>query len=155
MTSQQPSDFIIRKVAASDFGQWAPVWDGYNCFYGRPEFSPEITRTTWRRFLDPEEPVFGLVAESDGAIIGLVHYLFHRSTTMLEPVCYLQDLFTIESARRGGVGARLIDAVYESAKAAGSSRVYWQTHETNLAAISLYDKLAIRSGFIVYKKEIL
>jgi len=38
------------------------------------------------------------------------------------------------------------------AKLAGSSRVYWQTHETNHTAMQLYDKVAERSGFIVYRK---
>jgi len=35
---------------------------------------------------------------------------------------------------------------------AGSSRVYWQTHETNHLARRLYDKVAERSGFVVYRK---
>jgi hypothetical protein len=32
--------------------------------------------------------------------------------------------------------------------------VYWQTHETNLVAQDLYNKVAERSGFIVYRKAI-
>ena len=55
--------------------------------------------------------------------------------------------------RRGkGVGRALIDGVYEQAKLAGGSRVYWQTHETNHTAMQLYDKVAERSGFVVYRK---
>jgi len=46
----------------------------------------------------------------------------------------------------------LINAVYAEAKLAGSPRVYWQTHETNLTAQQLYDKVADKSGFIVYRK---
>jgi GNAT superfamily N-acetyltransferase len=107
---------------------------------------------TWARFFDAYEPVHALVAESDGALIGLAHYLFHRSTTSIEPTCYLQDLFTSEAARGKGVGRALINGVYEQAKLAGSSRVYWQTHETNLTAQQLYDKVADKSGFIVYRK---
>ena len=75
-------------------------------------------------------------------LLGLTHYLFHRSTTAIEPTCYLQDLFTDEAARGKGVGRALINGVYEQAKRAGSSRVYWQTHETNRTAMQLYDKVA-------------
>ena len=75
-----------------------------------------------------------------------------RSTTAIEPSCYLQDLFTTEAARGKGVGSALIHGVYERAKLAGSPRVYWQTHETNVTAQRLYDKVAERSGFIVYRK---
>jgi GNAT superfamily N-acetyltransferase len=110
-----------------------------------------VTEATWRRFFDPAEPVHALVAELDGAVVGLAHYLFHRSTTQLADVCYLQDLFTSDAVRGRGVGRALIEAVYQRAEAAGAGRVYWQTHETNAAAIALYETLAERSGFIVFR----
>jgi len=147
----------IRSVAPADFAQWEQLWEGYNGFYGRigPTALPsEITRMTWSRFFDAYEPVHALVAEKEGQLFGLVHYIFHRSTIMIGPVCYLQDLFTAESARGRGIGRALIEAVYERAKSAGSQRVYWQTHETNLTAMKLYDKVAERSGFVVYRKQI-
>ena len=112
------------------------------------------SRATWSRFFDTSEPVHALVAEKDGELVGLVHYIFHRSTTMISPTCYLQDLFTVEHARGQGIGRGLIEAVYEQAKSAGLQRVYWQTHETNLIGMKLYDKVAERSGFIVYRKEL-
>ena len=124
-------------------------------FYGRSgatALSGEITRMTWARFFDTYEPVHALVAESDGRLLGLTHYLFHRSTTAIEPVCYLQDLFTDEAARGKGVGRKLINGVYEQARRAGSPRVYWQTHHTNHTAQQLYNKVAENSGFVVYRK---
>jgi GNAT superfamily N-acetyltransferase len=145
---------IIRAVEPADFDQWCRLWDGYNCFYGRPEFPPEITRITWSRFFNAAEPVHALVAERNSELLGLAHYLFHRSTIMIEPTCYLQDLFTTGPARGCGVGRSLIESVYQRAKAAGSERVYWQTHERNQTAIGLYDKVAERSGFIVYRKQL-
>ena len=116
---------------------------------GATALAPAITTTTWQRFLDPAEPVFALVAEADGQLLGLVHYLFHRSTTRIEPTCYLQDLYTRESARGRGVGRALIQGVYAAAAAAGVSRVYWQTHATNAAGRRLYDTVATHAGFIV------
>ncbi len=148
---------IVRPVRREDYDQWAPLWDGYNVFYGRQGATvlPDaITKMTWARFFDAYEPVHGLVAESEGALVGLTHYLFHRSTTEIAPNCYLQDLFTSEAARGKGVGRALIEAVYEKARQAGSPRVYWQTHETNQVAMRLYDKVAERSGFVVYRKAI-
>jgi len=145
----------IRPIAKEDFAAWKPLWDGYNTFYGRqgPTALPdEITQTTWARFFDPGEPVHALVAEMDGHMLGIVHFLFHRSTTQIGLSCYLQDLFTVEAARGKGVARALIQAVYTHAQRAGSPRVYWQTHETNTTAMMLYDKVAEKSGFIVYRK---
>jgi len=147
----------VRPVDRADFAQWLPLWDGYNKFYGRfgPTALPtEITQTTWTRFFDPDEPVHALVAESEGSLVGLVHYLFHRSTTMLGPTCYLQDLFTAEPACGQGVARALIEAVYQQARTAGATRVYWHTHETNATARRLYHRVAERSGFIVYRKDV-
>lgn len=145
----------IRPVAREDFDKWLPLWDGYNAFYGREgtmALDPAVTRMTWSRFFDAYEPVFGLVAESDGALLGMTNYLFHRSTTAIGPNCYLQDLFTTPAARGQGVGRALIQAVYERAKSAGCPRVYWQTHTTNAEGRMLYDKVAQHLGFIVYTK---
>jgi GNAT superfamily N-acetyltransferase len=150
-------DLLIRSVTRQDYEQWLPLWDGYNAFYGRSgetALAPEITKMTWARFFNSYEPVHALVAERGGQLLGLTHYLFHRSTTAMELVCYLQDLFTSEDARCKGVGRALINGVYEQAARAKSSRVYWQTHETNLTAQELYNKVAERSGFIVYRKAI-
>ena len=152
-----PPVLTVRPVAREDFAQWLPLWEGYNAFYGRvgaTALPEEITKTTWARFFDASEPVHALVAEREERPVGLAHYLFHRSTTMLGPICYLQDLFTAADARGMGVGRALISAVYERAAIAGSRRVYWQTHETNASARALYDQVAERSGFIVYRKQI-
>jgi GNAT superfamily N-acetyltransferase len=151
------AELAVRPIAPGDREAWQPLWDGYNAFYGRagPTALPaEITETTWARFFDEGEPVHALVAEREGRIIGIVHYLFHRSTTMIGLNCYLQDLFTDAQARGGGVGRALIEAVYERARAAGSTRVYWQTHETNKTAMRLYDQVAKNGGFVVYSSAL-
>lgn len=150
-----PSNLTIRPVTRADYAQWLPLWDGYNAFYGRhgaTALDPAITAVTWARFFDAYEPMHALVAESDGRLVGLVHYLFHRSTLAVAPYCYLHDLFTSEAARGKGVGRALIEAVYDTANKAGCPRVYWLTQETNATARLLYDKVAENSGFIVYRK---
>jgi GNAT superfamily N-acetyltransferase len=147
----------IRFVTQADFAQWLPLWEGYNRFYGRFDETalPEaITRSTWARFFDAYEPLHAMVAELDGHLVGLVHYLLHRSTITIEPSCYLQDLFTSETVRGQGIGRTLINAVYGEAKRLGLSRVYWLTHETNETAMKLYDQVATKSGFLVYRKQI-
>jgi GNAT superfamily N-acetyltransferase len=152
-----PGPVTVREIARADYAAWRPLFDGYNAFYGREgptALAEEITAVTWDRFFDPAEPVHALVAERDGQVIGLVHYLFHRSTTAIELTCYLQDLFTSAPARGGGVGKALIEAVYARAQAAGSRRVYWLTHETNATARRLYDHVAENSGFLVYRKAV-
>jgi GNAT superfamily N-acetyltransferase len=144
----------VRAVQRADFPDWKLLWDGYNAFYGRvgeTALAPDITLTTWSRFFDAYEPMHALLAEVAGGIVGLAHFLYHRSTIQIPPTCYLSDLFTTDTVRGRGVGRALISAVYEHAKLAGSPRVYWQTHESNALAMRLYDQVAERSGFLVYR----
>ena len=151
------ADLTVRPVSWGDLDAWLPLWDGYNSFYGRAgetALPTDVTHATWARFFDDDEPVHALVAVRDGKLVGLVHYLFHRSTTALDLTCYLQDLFTDPDVRGGGIGRALIEAVYARAAAAGSSRVYWQTHETNATARRLYDQVAELSPFRIYRRTV-
>ena len=146
----------IRPIAHSDYTDWLPLWDGYNAFYGRlgsTALDPAITACTWERFFDDSEPVFALVAELDGQIVGLTHYLYHRSTTRIAPVCYLQDLFTLADFRGRGIARKLIEGVVDTTRQAGVQRVYWQTHQSNATARLLYDRIGKHAGFIVYLIE--
>ncbi len=148
---------VVRAVQRADFLQWQPLWDDYNAFYGRAgdtALAAEITQMTWARFFDAHEPVHALVAEAADRIVGLAHFLYHRSTIQIPPTCYLADLFTADTVRGKGVGRAMIEAVYAHAKAAGSPRIYWQTHETNAVAMRLYDQVAERSGFVVYRRSV-
>jgi GNAT superfamily N-acetyltransferase len=147
--------FQVRAIRPADFAAWEPLWNEYNAFYGRSGATAlprEVTQVTWSRFMDADEPMHALVAEREGALLGLVHFLYHRSTIQVPLTCYLQDLFTVEAARGQGVARALIQGVYERARSAGSPRVYWQTHETNSVAMRLYDRVAEKSGFLVYRK---
>ena len=141
----------IRMAHADDFAQWVTLWKGYQVFY-KTNIAEATTDTTWSRFLDPAEPMYCAVAEVDGKLIGMVHYIFHRSCWTEGDYVYLQDLFAAPEMRGKGVGRALIEHVYAVAKAQGGNRVWWLTHETNCDAMHLYDKMADKSGFIQYRK---
>ncbi|MDQ8731529.1 GNAT family N-acetyltransferase [Bradyrhizobium sp. LHD-71] len=143
----------VRPVGREERADWEPLWAGYLTFY-KATLPATSTDITWTRLHDPAEPMHLLGAYVDGKLTGIVHYLFHRSTWMPDDYCYLQDLFVADSARGLGLGRALIEAVYAKAKEAGSSRVYWLTHETNSQARILYDQVAENLGFIQYRKAL-
>ena len=145
------SNATIRAIRADERADWEPLWKGYQAFY-KVVISEQTTAMTWARLHDPAEPMEVLGAYMDDRLCGIVHYLFHRSCWTIGDYCYLQDLFVAEGMRNLGLGRALIAAVEERARAAGASRVYWLTQESNVAARALYDRLAERSGFIQYRK---
>ncbi len=142
---------LIRLATPQDYEQWLPLWQGYQTFY-KTSIPQAVTEQTWGRFHDANEPMYCAVAESNGVLVGMVHYIYHRSCWTAGDYCYLQDLFTAEAARGQGVGRALIEHVYAAAKEMQIARVYWLTHETNHQAMFLYDQVADKSGFIQYRK---
>ena len=144
----------IRAIAADDRAAWTPLWTGYLTFY-ETVLPERVYDETWRRLLDPKEPVWGAFAvDGAGTPVGLVHWLFHRTCWSIEDSCYLQDLYVSPEVRGGGHGRALIEHVAGKAREAGASRLYWNTHETNATARKLYDTVAVRSGFLQYRKAL-
>lgn len=143
----------IRMAREADFPQWLPLWKGYQVFY-KTDIADATTAKTWSRFHDPAEPMHCAVAEDAGRLLGMVHYIQHRSCWTPGDYMYLQDLFVEPDLRGKGVGRALIEHVYAAAADAGASRVWWLTHESNADAMQLYDRIADKSGFVQYRKLI-
>jgi GNAT superfamily N-acetyltransferase len=140
---------VIRAVRDNDHSHWERLWTDYLTFY-EAKLSAEIYRHTWQRVTAEAGDLRCLIASAGEARVGLVHFIHHQSAWTMTPVCYLQDLYVAESHRCHGVGRLLIEAVASAARAAGSSKLYWLTHESNAAARRLYDQVAHNSGFIRY-----
>ncbi|MDQ8032660.1 GNAT family N-acetyltransferase [Bordetella genomosp. 1] len=141
----------IRPITQADFDAWLPLWKGYQAFYN-VDIAEAVTRTTWERLLDPAEPMHCALAIVGGQAVGMVHWIYHRSTWTTGNYVYLQDLFTASEARGKGAGRALIEHVYADARAHDAARVYWLTHESNHTAMQLYDRIADRPGFVQYRK---
>ena len=146
-------DVLIRPVGENEREAWNPLWAGYLAFYKSP-LPEEISDLTWDRFHNADEQIYALGGYVGGELMGIAHYLFHRSTWALHRYCYLEDLFVAEAARGRGLGRTVIEAVYEKAQAANASRVYWLTQASNAEARRLYDKVADNLGFIQYRKAL-
>ncbi|MBW4708724.1 GNAT family N-acetyltransferase [Roseobacter sp. YSTF-M11] len=150
MTKSTP--VVVRPLRASDKDQWAVLWTAYLAFYEttRPA---ELFDLYFDRLLGDDPQDFnGLVAESDGTLIGLTHYLFHRHGWSEANTCYLQDLYADPDVRGQGVGRALIEAVYAAADAAGVPSVYWLTQDFNTQARKLYDRIGVKTAFIRYNR---
>ena len=147
-------NLTIRPVRDTDKAEWRALWTAYLSFYNT-ELENEVYESTFNRLLssgDYEPSAF--LAIIDNRAVGLVHYLFHRHCWSLENDCYLQDLFVANDARGLGVGAALIEAVYQQADAAAAPSVYWLTALDNTVARKLYDKVATQIPFTKYKKQL-
>lgn len=143
---------LVRSLQPGDEADWRRLWTGYLQFYNT-SLPEAVFASTFARLLGDDPQDFNaLVAESDGRLLGLAHFLFHRHAWKIENVCYLQDLYVDPDARGTGMGRALIEAVYARADAAGAPAVYWLTQEFNTQARQLYDRVAQVTPFIRYNR---
>lgn len=143
----------IKPATAADHDQWLPLWQAYLTFYNT-ELPAEVSESTWQRFLDPAEPTHLALAWQGDKAVGMVQFIYHRSNWSIGNSCYLQDLFISPEVRGTGGGRLLIEHVYATARADGCAKVHWLTHETNITAQQLYDRIADRPGFIQFRKAL-
>ncbi|WP_371688465.1 N-acetyltransferase family protein [Ruegeria sp. EL01] len=143
----------IRALRTDDRDAWAEMWRDYLAFYETTV--PDATYdTTFSRLIGDDPQDFScFVAEQDGKLVGLTHFLFHRHAWKVEQVCYLQDLYARPETRGTGVGRALIQAVYDEADRKGAPSVYWLTQEFNHTARQLYDRIGTLTPFIKYNRS--
>lgn len=141
-----------RPLQKTDWEDWKRLWTGYLAYY-ETAVDATVYETTFKRLLGDNPNDFnGIVAEREGRLIGLTHYLFHRHAWKIENVCYLQDLFVDPEARGTHAGRALIEAVYAAADAAQAPSVYWLTQDFNDTARKLYDRIGTLTPFIRYNR---
>ncbi|MGR3614681.1 MAG: GNAT family N-acetyltransferase [Paracoccaceae bacterium] len=142
----------IRPLHADDQEAWNRLWCGYLEYY-ETTVPSDVYDSTFSRLLGDDPQDFScLVAEQNGTLVGLTHYLFHRHAWKIENICYLQDLYATPETRGTGVGRALIEAVYEAADRAGAPSVYWLTQDFNATARQLYDRIGKLTPFIRYQR---
>lgn len=139
----------IRRIEPRDEARWRELWDAYTRFYDRQPVEA-VTRFTWARLMDPASPLWAIVAEREGAVIGIANCAMQENTSTLAPACYLSDLYVDPDRRAGGVGRMLISWLVAEGRAKGWSRLYWHTKENNYRARGLYDQFTPHSGFLRY-----
>ncbi|MEM8664947.1 MAG: GNAT family N-acetyltransferase [Pseudomonadota bacterium] len=148
------SDLLVRALAAQDEPRWRELWTGYLEYY-ESTVSEAVYKETFRRLLTEDDSLpRALVAERDGVLVGLVHYILHPHCWRVERVCYLQDLYADPQVRGEGVGRALIEAVYAAADAVGAPSVYWLTQDFNTTARQLYDRIGTVTPFIKYQRPL-
>jgi D-amino-acid N-acetyltransferase len=146
----------IRSLQSADKQAWLKLWQQYNEFYKRT-VKDEVTNTTFDRFLDDKIRIYGAVAvdsDPNDKLVGFAHWYPHPSTSSVDEIVYLHDLFVDPSVRNGGIGRKLIEHVYDYARDLPAASVYWHTQYFNHVGQILYTKVADRTDFVVYRKTL-
>lgn len=138
---------IVTPLTHADYDQWLPLWEANN----EGKCPPDVTKETWRRLCNKNEPVWGLAARDDsGKVMGITHYILHPTTGQIAPVCYMQDVFVDPAFRRQGIAREMILTLATMGKDKGFARMYWLAEGKNEAAQNLYKTLGTKLDFSLH-----
>ncbi|MDQ1812124.1 GNAT family N-acetyltransferase [Massilia sp. CCM 9210] len=131
------STIHIRQAVLADIDALSVLFDGYRQFYGRESDVEAAKEFLLDRFNHGESVMF--IAHEGSDPIGLAQLYPSFSSVSLGRIYILNDLFVTESGRRKGVGAKLLSASVDFAKAVGAIRLALSTANTNTKAQALYE----------------
>jgi GNAT superfamily N-acetyltransferase len=140
---------IIRAVADGDRAGWEQLYAGYAAFYKVAQ-TEGMRATVWQWLHDRAHGTEGLVAELNGALVGLAHFRPFARPLSASTGGFLDDLFVAPAARGSGAAAELLWAVKASGAARGWTVIRWITADDNYRARGLYDQLAERTKWVTY-----
>lgn len=81
----------------------------------------------------------GLIAETDGLVVGMTVYYVTFSTWKGKTL-YLEDFYIKPAYRKLGIGQKLFDAFLDEARHMGIKQVKWQVLDWNEMALNFYRK---------------
>lgn len=141
---------MIRKIQLKDKEQWEKLYKGYADFY-KVEMNNKILQTLWNWLHDKNHEVEGLVYVVEDNIVGLAHYRRMPSPLRGQDIGFLDDIFVDSKYRGQQIGAKLINRMKEISKSKEWNLVRWLTHNDNVRAKSLYDRVAEKTNWDVYE----
>ena len=144
------TDLAIRPAAPGDRAGWEKLFMAYAGFYRVP-MTAETLETAWGWIHDPDHVVEALVAERNGALAGLAHYRAMPSPLRGAALGFLDDLYVDPAARGAGVGEALLARLAEIAAERRWRCVRWITADDNYRARTLYDRVAVKTGWNMYE----
>jgi GNAT superfamily N-acetyltransferase len=141
---------VVRPIEARDADAWRRLFRDYGVFY-ETSFDDAQLDHVWALLTTDGSGVDALVAEVDGAVVGIAHYRSHPDTFSTGHDWYLDDLFTDPAARGKGVASALIERLKDLARTTGPGTLRWITAEDNATAQRVYDRLAKRTTWVTYE----
>lgn len=128
----------VRMAGEGDAAAVAGLIAAFRDYYGESEPGDETIRSTVATLLGDPQTELLLAGEPP---VGVAQLRFRLSAWTGAEDAWLEDVFVLEEARRGGSGRALVEACIERARARGCRRIQLDANERNERAVALYESL--------------
>lgn len=131
-----------RPLSFEDRPAWERIWRANLAHFRAGDSATAAIDETWRRLMDPREPLRGWLLWLEDQAAGLAHVVLRYHTFSTRPVAILEDLWIEPFARRKGLAEGAIEQLMREGRDLDWRRIEWETDDGNLAAQRLYDRIA-------------
>lgn len=111
---KKPFDCAIARATPQDVAQIVPLFDAYRAFFAGRQSTDESRRFLQDRFLHGESVIF--LAKLGEQAVGFTQLYPLWSSWYCRRIWFLSDLYVSETARKRGIGARLVERAVEHAR---------------------------------------
>jgi GNAT superfamily N-acetyltransferase len=137
------SSVIVREARRSD-GPAILALERELAAFERLEGPSESEGDRLLSWIFDEERFHALVAEREGAVVGIAIYFFFPTSFRARPGLYLEDIVVADAARGNGVGLALMAELARIAESRGCGRMEWAVLDWNERALDFYRRLGAR-----------
>jgi len=126
----------IRRATAADAGDIGRLLHDFNTEFSEPTPDTDVLAERAAAFIQDGTLTFLLAGDGPD---GIAQMRYLPSIWSGELDAYLEELYVIPELRGNGIGRALLEAVMETARAAGATHMDLNTGETDTAARALYE----------------
>lgn len=134
-------EFQIREIEPADLARICALCAEHAAYEGSGYSIDGKEKALHKLLFGEPKQIYGLVALTNGYIVGYATYTFDFSTWEARPYLHLDCLYLIKEARGRGVGKALIQQVADIGLLKGCTQMQWQTPLENRNAIEFYQHL--------------
>ena len=135
----------------------APLFDAYRQFYRQAPDLAAARQYIAERLKNDDALIFLAVKPGKSGVeaLGFVQLYPSLASIPMKPIWILYDLFVAPSARKLGVGRRLMDRATQLGKETGADALILETAADNHTAQRLYEKLGYKRDDVFYRYALL
>ena len=135
---EEVSTMQIRQATIADLDALVPLFDAYRQFYAQPSDLRGARAFLSERFERQQSTIF-LALDEAGPALGFAQLYPSFTSTRMQRIFILNDLYVAPQGRRQGVAAALLAAAADHGRQHGAARLMLSTAIDNLDAQRVYE----------------
>lgn len=140
--------FQIHQAGLEHLEPVAVLFDLYRQFYGQSPDLEAARQFISQRLNKRDSAIF--IASVGEQAVGFFQLYPSFTSAWMRPIWILNDLYVLETHRKGGLGRQLLQKAVDFSRETGAKRLTLNTAKDNLPAQTLYEAMGFRQETVFW-----